>query len=81
MPFSDTQVKALAGKLSARHVRSRQANGVSLSYVEGWHAIAEANRIFGFDAWDRQTMMVKCVWEGPGRAAMLALTSPGCGSR
>ena len=65
MPFSDTQVKALAGKLSARHVRSRKANGVSLSYVEGWHAIAEANRIFGFDAWDRQTMTVKCVWEGP----------------
>jgi recombination DNA repair RAD52 pathway protein len=24
----------------------------------------EANRIFGYDAWDRQTMAVKCVWEG-----------------
>ena len=29
---------------------------MNLSYVEGWHAIAEANRIFGFDAWDRRTI-------------------------
>ncbi len=64
MAFSDTQVQALSGKLSARHVRTRQANGRTLSYIEGWHVIAEANRIFGFDAWDRQTMANKCVWEG-----------------
>ena len=64
MAFSDTQVQALAGKLSAKHVRTRQANGRTLSYIEGWHVIAEANRIFGFDAWDRQTMAIKCVWEG-----------------
>ena len=25
-------------------------------YVEGWHAIAEANRIFGFDGWSRETL-------------------------
>ncbi len=54
MAFTDTQVQALAGKLSAKHVRTRQANGRTLSYIEGWHAIAEVNRIFGFDAWDRQ---------------------------
>ncbi len=64
MAFSDTQMQALAGKLSAKHVRTRQVNGRTLSYIEGWHAIAEANRIFGFDAWDRQTMANKCVWEG-----------------
>ena len=64
MSFSEVQVQALAGKLSAKHVRTRQVNGRTLSYVEGWHAIAEANRIFGFDAWDRQTMAIKCVWEG-----------------
>jgi DNA recombination protein Rad52 len=64
MAFSEGQVQALAGKLSAKHVRTRQANGRTLSYIEGWHAIAEANRIFGFDAWDRQTMAIKCVWEG-----------------
>ena len=34
-----------------------------MSYVEGWHSIAEANRIFGFEAWDRQTLELKCVWQ------------------
>jgi DNA recombination protein Rad52 len=62
--FSEPQVKALSSKLSAKYVRTRQHSGLTLSYIEGWHAIAEANRIFGYDAWDRQTMAVKCVWEG-----------------
>ena len=64
MAFSEAQVQTLSGKLSAKYVRTRQANGRTLSYIEGWHVIAEANRIFGFDAWDRQTMSIKCVWEG-----------------
>jgi DNA recombination protein Rad52 len=62
--FSEPQVKALSSKLSAKYVRTRQSGSLTLSYIEGWHAIAEANRIFGYDAWDRQTMAVKCVWEG-----------------
>ncbi len=64
MPFTDIQIKALSNKLSVKHVRTRQLGGKTLSYIEGWHSIAEANRIFGYDAWDRQTMAVKCVWEG-----------------
>ncbi len=64
MPFTDTQIKALSNKLSVKHVRTRQSAGKTLSYIEGWHTIAEANRIFGYDAWDRQTMTVKCIWEG-----------------
>jgi recombination DNA repair RAD52 pathway protein len=32
--------------------------------VEGWHVIAEANRIFGYDAWDRRTLASRCVWSG-----------------
>jgi DNA recombination protein Rad52 len=62
--FTEPQVRALSSKLSAKHVRTRQYGSLTLSYIEGWHAIAEANRIFGYDAWDRQTMAVKCVWEG-----------------
>ena len=31
---------------------------------EGWHVVAEANRIFGFDAWDRRTLTARCVWTG-----------------
>ena len=30
--------------------------------MEGWHVIAEANRIFGFDAWDRRTLLTNCVF-------------------
>ena len=32
--------------------------------MEGWHVIAEANRIFGYDAWDRRTLASRCVWSG-----------------
>lgn len=37
---------------------------MSLLNVEGWHVIAEANRIFGFDAWDRRTVHSECIWQG-----------------
>ena len=57
MGFSEGQVKQLSGKLSAKHVKTRAGDGITLSYVEGWHTISEANRIFGFDAWDRETVM------------------------
>jgi DNA repair and recombination protein RAD52 len=33
--------------------------------LEGWKAIEEANRIFGFDGWDRQTVDLKLVAEHP----------------
>ena len=62
MAFTDTQVRQLKAKLDARHVKTRKANGASLNYVEGWHVIAEANRIFGFDGWDRRTVATDCVW-------------------
>ena len=61
MGFSEDTNRALAAKLSEKHVRHRQAYGLTLSYVEGWHSIAEANRIFGYDAWNRQTVSLKCV--------------------
>ena len=56
MEFSDEQVRQLKAKLDAKNVKTRYVNGSALNYVEGWHAIAEANRIFGFDAWDRRTI-------------------------
>ena len=63
MSFSEAQTKLLSAKLNSKHVRTRMRNGTTLSYIEGWHAISEANRVFGFEAWDRQTVMIKCVWE------------------
>ena len=61
MGFSDNQLGALRRAVSARHVRTRVADGRTLSYVEGWFAIAQANQIFGFDGWDRETIDAKCV--------------------
>jgi recombination DNA repair RAD52 pathway protein len=46
MGFSAKQVQALRRRLNSRHVRTREANGRELSYIEGWYAISEANRIF-----------------------------------
>ena len=63
MPFRDEQVKLLSGRLDEKFVRTRQQAGKSLSYIEGWHVIAEANRIFGFDGWDRETVSAECIWQ------------------
>jgi recombination DNA repair RAD52 pathway protein len=68
MALSDTQVRQLRAKLESKHVKTRKANGADLHYVEGWHVIAEANRIFGYDAWDRRTLASHCVWSGPSDA-------------
>jgi len=69
MAFAESQVKALAGKLRARHVKTRISGGKTLSYIEGWRAIDEANRIFGFDGWDRETLESKCIWQSASRGA------------
>jgi DNA recombination protein Rad52 len=62
MSFTDTQQQELKAKLRHRHVKTRTNNGAPISYVEGWHVIAEANRIFGYDSWDRQTFPPRCLW-------------------
>jgi len=61
--FAEAQTRLLAGKLERRHVRTRELGSRTVSYIEGWHAILEANRIFGFDGWDRETVWAECVWE------------------
>jgi hypothetical protein len=68
----------------------------TLAYVEGWYVIAEANRIFGYDAWDRHTLSTRCVWSDAAnhhyaasytakvriavRAGSIVITREGCGS-
>ncbi len=59
--FSPEQIAALAAPLDRAHVHSHSQAGRSLSYVEGWQVIAEANRIFGFDGWQRETLQLRCV--------------------
>ena len=63
MSFTQNQVRKLRSKLKPRHIKTRAADGITLSYLEGWHVIAEANRIFGFDGWDRETISSECVWK------------------
>jgi DNA repair and recombination protein RAD52 len=65
MMFNPDQIKELSAKLDASHVKQREQAGRKLSYIEGWHAIAEANRIFGYDAWTRETLDIRVVAEGP----------------
>jgi hypothetical protein len=96
MAFTEAQVKNLEAKLDSKHVRTRRVEDTTLAYVEGWHVIAEANRIFGYDAWDRHTLSTHCVWSGSSshhyaaayiakvriavRAGAIVITREGCGS-
>jgi hypothetical protein len=61
MGFSVKQVRSLRRQPDHRFIRTREANGRELTYLEGWYAISEANRIFGFDGWNRETVESKCV--------------------
>ena len=54
-------------------VRTRQAHGRELSYLEGWYVISEANRIFGFDGWSRETVETKCVIARESRGTFMAV--------
>jgi DNA recombination protein Rad52 len=62
MALEAQQIRKLRAPLRARHIRTREVDGKALSYVEGWHVIAEANRIFGFDGWDRELVEQACVY-------------------
>jgi hypothetical protein len=62
MSFTDKQRRRLTAKLKHQHVKTRSTQGGAISYVEGWHVITEANRIFGHDCWDRKTLSPRCVW-------------------
>lgn len=59
--FTAEQKAQLSAKLDRSNVTQRSHAGRSLSYIEAWHAIAEANRIFGFDSWNRETTDMKLV--------------------
>lgn len=63
MSFTPEQIAFLSAPLSSSAVKTREQGRSTLSYVESWHVIAEANRIFGFDGWESHTLEVKCVSE------------------
>ena len=73
MAFSARQIKSLQRNIDRHHVRKRNANGRELSYIEGWYAITQANRIFGFDGWNRETTESRCVLARENRGNFLAV--------
>jgi hypothetical protein len=74
MAFSASQLRALRRNIDRRNLRTREVeNGRVLTYIEGWQAIAEANRIFGFDGWDRETIESRCVLAREIRGAFTAI--------
>src|SRR5262249_24133402 len=73
MGFSAKQLIALKRNLDGRQIRTREAHGRGLLYIEGWYAISEANRIFGFDGWSRETVESRCVLARENRGAFTAV--------
>ena len=60
-------IKELQKPLDSGVVCQREQAGRSLSYIESWWAISEANRIFGHLNWNRGTVdvnMVQCEQKG-----------------
>ncbi len=55
MAFEKDQIAALQAPLARDVVKEREQAGRKFSYVEAYHCENEANRIFGFAAWDRET--------------------------
>lgn len=51
-------------KLDPSHVKPAKQFGPKGDYIEGWHAMAEANRIFGFDGWNYTIGECTCVYQG-----------------
>lgn len=50
--FTDAQKAELGKPLDPAHVKKPSGSfGPKGDYIEGWHAINEMNRIFGFDGW------------------------------
>lgn len=73
MGFSAKQLQALRRHVDERWVRTRETHGRELSYIEGWYAISQANRIFGFDGWSRETLDSKCVLARENRGSFIAV--------
>ena len=68
MTFTPEQVSLLQAPLVRSNVKTREGGrGRQLSFIEGWHAIAEANRLFGFDGWTRTTDSLNLVADYEGK--------------
>ena len=75
MTFSDKQVQLLNEPIKKANVSTRwgdKKQTFQLSYVEGWHVIKEANRIFGFGGWSSETVDLKFISEDSSSITYIA---------
>ena len=76
MQFSKEQVEKLNEPILGANVKEREAGwggkDNTLAYVEGYHVIAEANRIFGFGGWSSETIETTCVQNEPRAVSYIA---------
>jgi len=73
MGFSEKQVRSLSRSVPAQAIRIRMSGGKELTFIEGWYAVDRANRIFGFDGWDRETVETKRVQAREARGTLTAV--------
>ena len=85
--FSPEQIEALSAPLNRAHISSREQGRGQVAYLKSYVVINEANRIFGFDGWQRQTLFCRCVtqaerldWAASRKPAGASPTSPACAS-
>ena len=65
MEFNEQQTQQLSQPINPDNVSFREGGGgLKLAYVESWHVIQEANRIFGFGGWSSETLEARLVSEG-----------------
>ena len=61
MTFTKEQTEELNQPINPKVVAFRQQGSMQLAYLESWYVINEANRIFGFDGWQSETVQLDCV--------------------
>ena len=75
MEFTKEQVELLKEPILAKNVKERDGNRAGtfqLAYVEGWHVIDEANRIFGYGGWSSETIETSMVNAEPDNVTYIA---------
>jgi len=75
MTFTEKQIEQLSEPILAKNVKERDGNRAGtfqLAYVEGWHVIDEANRIFGYGGWSSETIETTCVNNEPENVTYIA---------
>jgi DNA recombination protein Rad52 len=66
MGFTEQQRDWLNAPLDSKNVKQRKQGGGMVDYVDNHHAVSEANRIFDFDGWNRETVsmdLIQCEQE------------------